>query len=124
LIKFWKIVWKIPFKKVFDLLRAKLKVRSIMTDLVFHTKTHTTIPHTTLHREFGIALEKAGIKDFRWHDLRHCFGTKLIQEGKDLYKVQMVLGHKTPIMTQRYAHHDIESLRDAAEVLDKVGECS
>jgi integrase len=29
----------------------------------------------------------------------------------DLYKVQRLLGHKSPIMTQRYAHHYPESLR-------------
>ena len=39
---------------------------------------------------------------------------------KDLHKIQKLLGHKTPIMTQRYAHHDIESLRDAVEILDKA----
>lgn len=109
-------------QKVFDLLKAKSKIRSITTDLVFHTENHTPISRSTLHREFSIALKKAKIQNFRWHDLRHCFGTKLIQEGKDLYKVQLLLGHKTPIMTQRYAHHDIESLRDAVEALDKVGE--
>ena len=36
----------------------------------------------------------------------------------DLYKVQRLLGHKSPIMTQRYAHHYPESLRDGVEVLD------
>jgi site-specific recombinase XerD len=111
-------------QKIFDLLKAKSKVRSIATDLVFHTKNHTPISRSTLHREFSIALEKAKIQNFRWHDLRHCFGTKLIQEGRDLYEVQLLLGHKNPMMTQRYAHHDIESLRDAVEVLDKVREGS
>ena len=36
----------------------------------------------------------------------------------DLYKVQRLLGHKSPIMTQRYAHHYPESLRDGVEALD------
>jgi len=44
----------------------------------------------------------------------------MVQAGKDLYKVQVLLGHKTPIMTQRYAHHYPESLRDGVEVLDKM----
>ena len=38
--------------------------------------------------------------------------------GVDLYKVQRLLGHKSPIMTQRYAHHYPESLRAGIEVLD------
>jgi len=36
----------------------------------------------------------------------------------DLYKVHRLLGHKSSIMTQRYAHHYPESLRDGIEVLD------
>ncbi|HEX6948244.1 MAG TPA: site-specific integrase, partial [Nitrospira sp.] len=36
----------------------------------------------------------------------------------DLYKVQRILGHKSPIMTQRYAHHYPESLRDGVDALE------
>ncbi len=70
-----------------------------------------------LEKAFRKAVKKAEIKDFRFHDLRHCFATKLIQSGVDLYKVQLLLGHKTPLMTQRYAHHYPESLREAVEIL-------
>ena len=42
----------------------------------------------------------------------------MVQAGVDLYKVQRLLGHKSPIMTQRYAHHYPESLRDGIEALD------
>ena len=37
-----------------------------------------------------------------------------------LLKIRRLLGHKTPAMTQRYAHHYPESSRDAVEVLDKL----
>lgn len=37
----------------------------------------------------------------------------------ELYAVQRLLGHKSPIMTQRYAHHYPESLRDGVETLDR-----
>jgi integrase len=104
----------------FELLKAKREVRSIKTDLVFHTKTHTAIDECNVGRAFRIALKRAGIQDFRFHDLRHTFATRMVQAGKDLYKVQVLLGHKTPIMTQRYAHHYPESLRDGVEVLDKL----
>jgi len=36
----------------------------------------------------------------RWHDLRHTFPTGLVQAGVDLYKVQKLMRHKSPIMTQ------------------------
>ena len=45
-------------------------------------------------------------------------GRSLVQRGVDLYKVQRLLGHKTSLMTQRYAHHSPESLRDGVNVLD------
>ncbi|MCC7201383.1 MAG: tyrosine-type recombinase/integrase, partial [Nitrospirae bacterium] len=66
------------------------------------------------------AMEKGRIESFRFHDLRHTFATRLVQAGIDLYKVQRLLGHKTPAMTQRYAHHSPESLRDGVEALDKM----
>lgn len=58
---------------------------------------------------------------FRFHDLRHTFATRLVQAGVDLYKVAKLLGHKDIRMTQRYAHHYPESLRDGVEVLDRLG---
>ncbi|MFQ5589217.1 MAG: tyrosine-type recombinase/integrase, partial [Nitrospiria bacterium] len=42
-----------------------------------------------------------------------------IQQGVDIYKVQRLLGHKSPAMTQRYSHHYPESLRDGVYILDK-----
>jgi integrase len=66
------------------------------------------------------APEKMGITDFHFHDLRHTFATRLVQNGADLYKVQKLLGHKSIVMTQQYAHHYPESLRSNVELLDTV----
>jgi len=52
------------------------------------------------------------------NDLRHTCATRMVQGGVDLYKVQRLLEHKSPIMTQRYAHRYPKSLRDGVEVLD------
>ena len=62
--------------------------------------------------------EESQDDDFHFHDLRHTCATRMVQAGVDLYKVQRLLGHKSPIMTQRYAHHYPESLRDGVEALD------
>lgn len=67
---------------------------------------------------FERAVEKAGLEDFHFHDLRHTFATRLVQNGVDLYKVKELLGHKTIAMTMRYSHHYPESLRSSVEVLD------
>lgn len=105
---------------VFEMLKNKAKVKSIKTNLVFYSDNHTMLLKTSVDHAFQAALKRVGIKDFRFHDLRHTFATRLVQAGKDLYKVQRLLGHKSPFMTQRYAHHYPESLRDAVEVLDKL----
>ena len=55
-------------------------------------------------RSFGSALRKTGIKDFRFHDLRHTFACYLVMAGVDITTVKEVLGHKTLTMTLRYSH--------------------
>ena len=53
---------------------------------------------------FNRAVEKAGIKDFHFHDLRHTFASHLIMSGADIMAVKELLGHKTLLMTLRYSH--------------------
>lgn len=50
------------------------------------------------------ALNRAGIENFRWHDLRHTWASWLVQEGVSLYSLQEMGGWKTPQMVRRYAH--------------------
>jgi len=104
---------------VLALLKAKMKVRSLQTHLVFHTGNHTIIDDHHLRRAFRTALKKAGIHGFTFHDLRHTFATRLVQAGVDLYRVKELLGHKSIITTQRYAHHYPESLRSSVDVLEE-----
>ncbi|MCL5024461.1 MAG: tyrosine-type recombinase/integrase [Nitrospirae bacterium] len=72
----------------------------------------------SLREAFDKTLGKVSLQDFHFHDLRHTFATRLVQNGVDLYKVKALLGHKTIAMTMRYAHHYPESLRSSVEVLD------
>lgn len=109
---------------VLRVLKEKAKVRSLASDRVFCSKAFTPMESGHLRRSFRLALSKAKIEEFHFHDLRHTFATRLVQAGIDLYKVQQLLGHKSPIMTQRYAHHYPESLRDGVEILDRPRESS
>ncbi len=63
--------------------------------------------------------EKAGLpKDFRpLHGLRHNFASALASSGEvDMYTLQRLMTHKSPLMTQRYAHLRDETLRRASNV--------
>ncbi|MHC4454496.1 MAG: tyrosine-type recombinase/integrase [Planctomycetota bacterium] len=109
----------LPLNKVaLGILDQRSKVRSIKNDLVFFTSKGTKFTGYNIRRSFNDALEKAGIENFRFHDLRHSFATRLAQAGVDLYKISKLLGHKDIKMTQRYAHHCPDSLRDGVEMLE------
>lgn len=64
------------------------------------------------------ALKRAGISDFRWHDLRHTWASWLIQNGTPLYDLQEMGGWKTESMVKRYAHLAQENLAKHAAVID------
>lgn len=64
------------------------------------------------------ALERAGIEDFRWHDLRHTFATWHRQAGTPTHELQRLGGWKTLAMVERYAHVAPEGLQVAANRLD------
>jgi len=66
-------------------------------------------------RCLSVMVTRAGSARAPFPNLRHTFVTRLVQAGVDLYKVQRLLGHKSPRMTQRCAHHYQESLRDGVK---------
>ena len=67
---------------------------------------------------FGRASKKAGLTNFRFHDLRHDFASALAQGNVDLNRIRALLGHKDLRMTLRYAHLSTASLHEAVRVLD------
>jgi site-specific recombinase XerD len=104
-----------------EMLKGKAKVIS-MSGYVFCTANNTKIRPRNLQREFSNAIQKAGIENFRFHDLRHTFATRLVQSGVDLYSVARLLGHRDISTTQRYAHHCPESLRNSVKILDSFSD--
>jgi integrase len=69
-------------------------------------------------RAWGNALKRAGITDFRWHDLRHTWATWQRQAGTPTHELQRLGGWRTGAMVERYAHLAPEHLAIAAQRLD------
>lgn len=76
-----------------------------------------------IHHQTKRIKERAELpKDFRaLHGLRHVYATMLASSGKmDMYTLQKLLTHKSPAMTQRYAHLRDEALQRASNVADEI----
>jgi len=71
-----------------------------------------------IKKSFKTALKKAGIDDFRFHDLRHTFASQVIMRGGNLKDVQELLGHKSMSMTLRYSHLSQEHKKKAVNLLN------
>jgi integrase len=91
------------------------KVRRIDTDLVF-ARADGKEP-VDLRKTFARTAEKAGLKDFRFHDLRHTAASYLAMSGASMLEIAEILGHKTLTMVKRYAHL---SEKHTAGVLERM----
>lgn len=79
--------------------------------LVFPTRTGARHRVDDVTKRVNARARAAGIDDFTFHDLRHTYASWYVQSGGDLYRLQRLLGHKSPTMTQRYAHLRVDDLR-------------
>jgi len=74
--------------------------------------------YLNVRKGFLAACRRAGIKDFRFHDLRHTFASHLVMAGVDLTTVKTLLGHKDLTMTLRYSHLAPAHIQSALTILD------
>jgi integrase len=83
---------------------------------VFPSATGSTPlnPKNFLNRVFYPALERAGIADFHWHDLRHTFASRLAMRNVHQKAIKELMGHETLAMTDRYMHLSPVHLHEAA----------
>ena len=88
---------------------------------VFPGRTEGNHLSNGVRETFMNLLERAGIKDFRFHDLRHTFASHLVMAGVPLHTVGQILGHKTPGMTMRYSHLSPGYLKQAVGSLPAWG---
>jgi len=80
-------------------------------------------PRGDVHKQINRIKKRAGLpKDFRpLHGLRHVYASMLASSGQvDMYTLQKLLTHKSPMMTQRYAHLRDEALRRASDLAGEL----
>jgi integrase len=99
---------------VVEVLQERSKVRCIDTDLVFVSDVRVKQPRN-FRQAFAVAVKRAGLKDLRFHDLRHDAATSMLRSGIDSRVVAKVLGHKTLAMIMRYQHVVTDSVVAAAD---------
>jgi len=68
---------------------------------------------------FASALRRARIKNFRWHDLRHTFCTRLAENGANAFVIMKAAGHKSAQTSARYIHLNEKTMRLAMEGLNR-----
>jgi integrase len=85
------------------LLKEHNKIRRLDTPLLFPSERNPLQP-IDLRSAFEYAKDRAEIKEFHWHDLRHCTASYLAMNNASLAEIAEVLGHKTLSMVKRYAH--------------------
>jgi integrase len=84
-------------------LKELRRFRQIGNGLIFNSPTKLDKPFE-FRKQWQGALDRAGIENFRFHDLRHTAASYLVMAGATLYETAQVLGHKSTQTTERYAH--------------------
>ena len=93
---------------------------SLMKELEQEPKKNQTEKVITVHSlefHFRKLKKKCEIKNFHFHDLRHTFASWLAMKGVSLYTIKELLGHKSILMTQRYAHLSPDSRFSAVNLI-------
>jgi integrase len=71
-----------------------------------------------LDTAFGRAVERGGMVDFHFHDLRHTFATRLLRANGNIRVVQKMLRHTDVTTTTKYAHAQDEDVRQALDAME------
>ncbi len=92
-------------------------------DLVFayvDPRTRSWRAYTSFKNSWENIRERSGVKNIRFHDLRHTFASWWVQSGGDLLPLRDILGHSSLQMVQRYAHLDTAGHHQAIQEVFKT----
>ena len=98
-------------------LLALLKSIPRTSEYVF-VNPDTGKPYTDIKHSWKTVCNAAGLKNFRFHDLRHTAITRMVEKGVPLPVVQELAGHTKIETTMRYIHTSSKQKLDAIEVLN------
>jgi len=87
-----------------DLEAALKAIKHLRGPLVFCNEDGRPYSKWQLHERLWGTARRAGLREIRWHDLRHSFASQLVMAGVPLPQVQQWMGHSTIGMTMRYSH--------------------
>jgi integrase len=101
----------------------RMRAGSRWTDAghVFITTTGTSLDGPTVTHAFQAALERAGLRRQRFHDLRHACATLRLEQDEELAVVSRILGHASITTTANVYGHLTDAMQDrAAERMDSI----
>ncbi len=98
-----------------EVLKRTLELSKTFEGAVFRNRHGK--PYKSVNTAFNNAVKRAEIEDFKFHDLRHTFASRLVMGGVDLPTVKELMGHKDITMTLRYAHLSDDHKQKAVDIL-------
>jgi integrase len=103
-----------------EAMAERSKVRRLDTALVFPSDRRVgsagqVVKPRDITKPWETARDRAGLKDFRFHDLRHSAASYMAMSGATTLEIAAILGHRTLQMTQRYSHLHVEHLRSVVQ---------
>ena len=89
-------------------------------ELLFTDAEGRRLKRHVVRDAFHRACERAGIEGFRFHDLRHEYGSRLGDADVNLKKIARLMGHSNTKQTERYVHPTDDGLLQATAVAERA----
>lgn len=115
-----KPVWIPMSDTVFEVFMRLNKRRNLTSNRVFIVKGKT-LHRNWVSNAFRKVCRRVGVENFRFHDLRHDFCSRLVQAGQPLHVVAELAGHENIATTRGYAHLSPDNKREAINALNGTG---
>ncbi len=93
--------------------------RTAKGELLFADDAGQQVHRHVVGDAFRKACERAGVEGFRFHDLRHEYGSRLGDADVNLKKISRLMGHSNTKQTERYVHPTDDGLLQATSVAEQ-----